>query len=238
MHRRDEHLAEDMLRFARRRFGEGWLPNAMEAFFEDMAGESEDLQLFVPWAVHHWPTEGRPVREWFLEDAGVRLEGAERKWLEAQRTAVVSVWEVREVYEGEGLGVKDLLRGDECFVREVLGSMQLGARDAVLGRVVEYLGLSVFCGLHPVPLPSMWAAEVVRVARTGLKVRGRKPVPHEKLMDPEATLNLVHAWQDAELEWEEELEAAECALTLAATFLRDGERAELIAVRSEPRLWE
>ncbi|MFP2930147.1 hypothetical protein ACLESO_34120 [Pyxidicoccus sp. 3LG] len=148
------------------------------------------------------------MREWFLEERGAKLAEAERAWLQAQRTVVVSVWEVREVRAGEGLVVKDLLRGDERFVQEVRGSGMLRAREAVLARVVDHAGLSVFCGLYPRLLPPFWAAEVVRVARKGLKVRGRKPVPHEKLMDPGATLELIHAWQDAELAWEEEREAA------------------------------
>jgi hypothetical protein len=210
-----------MLRYARRRFGTEWLRGAMEAFFEDLEVEPEDSQLFLPWAVHHWPVEGRPVREWFLEERGERLDAAARGWLEAQRSVVVSVWEVREVRKGKGVEVKDLLRGEERFVREVRGSRELRVRHAVLGRVVDHGGVSVFCGLYPVPLPPFWAAEVVLTARRGLKVRGKKPVPHEKLADPGTALNLLHAWQDAELAWEEDLAfAEELPLTLMNT---DGE---------------
>ena len=114
--------------------------------------------------------------------------------------------------------MKDLLCGDERFVREVLGSLQVWKGEAVLARVVDHLGLSVFCGLHPVRLPLRWARKVVRAARRGLTVRGRKPVPHERLMDPEATLNLVHAWQDAEDLEQEEL----YLLEMASTLLEDG----------------
>jgi hypothetical protein len=218
VHRRDERLVGDMLRYARRRFGTEWLRGAMEVFFEDLEVEPEDSQLFAPWAVHHWPVEGRPVREWFLEERGARLDAAARGWLEAQRSVVVSVWEVREVREGEGLGVRDLLRGEARFVREVRASRHLRVRHGVMGRVVDHDGGSVFCGLYPVPLPPYWAAEVVLAARRGLKVRGKGPVPHAKLADPEATLNLLHAWQDAELAWEEDLAfAEELPLTLMNT---------------------
>jgi hypothetical protein len=210
-----------MFRFARRRFGMEWVRQVMELFFEDLEVEPEDSQLFMPWAVHHWPVQGLPVREWFLAERGARLDAASREWLEAQRPVVVSVWEVREVREGEGVRVKDLLRGEERFVRELRGSFQLRVRHAVLGRVVDHAGVSVFCGLYPVPLPPAWASDVVLAARHGLKVRGGKPVPHEKLADPVTVLNLLHAWQDAELAWEEDVACAEeQPLTLMNT---DGE---------------
>lgn len=220
IHRDPEQLAGELLRYARQRFGEAWLREAIEAFFELLEVEPEDSQLFVPWLVHHWPVEGRPVREWFLEERGATLAPGERERLEAQRSVVVSVWEVRRVHEGVGVAVRDLLRGEERFVREVLGSLQLEPGDAVLGRVVEHAGRSEFCGLYPMALPPRWAAEVVREARRVLKARGRKPVPHAKLEDPDATLCLVHAWQDAELGWMEDLALAEGPPTL---LNRDGE---------------
>ena len=72
------------------------------------------------------------------------------------------VWEARQVYEGEGLMVKDLLRGEERFVHEVKGSRTVKFREALLGRVVDHEGLSVFCGVFPRTLPPREADLVAR----------------------------------------------------------------------------
>ncbi|HEX8434430.1 hypothetical protein, partial [Archangium sp.] len=170
-----------MGRYADRRFGRGWLLEAAEAFYDDPGFEFEppDMQLLMPWAMHHWEWDGRPVREWFLEERGAKLTEAERAWLLAQRPVVLTVWEVREVNKGVGLRVRDLLGGEERFVHEVRGSRQLCPRDAVLGRMVEHEGLAVFCGMYPHPLPPIEADAVVRVARRVLRVRGERPVPRE-----------------------------------------------------------
>ncbi|MFL5359010.1 YecA family protein [Archangium sp.] len=202
LHEADEGLVTALVRYANARFGRGWRREAAEAFFEDpdFVLEGPDMQLFMPWAVHHWEVEGRPVREWFLEEKGAKLSEAERAWLLAQRPVVLTVWEVVEVQEGVGLRVRDLLGGGEHFVHEVLGSRQLRPRHAVLGRMVEHEGLAVFCGMHPHPLPPTEADEVVRIARKALRVRGDRLVPREWLAQEETTLGLVHVWEDA-LDW-------------------------------------
>lgn len=202
LHELDEGLVETVVRYANKRFGLGWLREAADVFFEDpdFVPEYPDTQLFMPWAVHHWELEGRPAREWFLEERGARLKEAERTWLLAQRPVVLTIWEVLEVREGVGLRVKDLLGGGEHFVHEVRGSRQLLPRHAMLGRLVEHEGLAVFCGMDPQPLPPTEADEVVRVARKVLRVRGDRPVPREKLALEDTTLGLVHCWHDA-VEW-------------------------------------
>jgi hypothetical protein len=205
LHTQDERLVVKMLRYANGRFGRDWMREAAEAFYDDLAFEVEapDTQLLMPWAVHHWELGGRPVREWFLEEKGAKLPEAERAWLLAQRPVVLSVWEVLEVQRGVGVRVRDLLGGEERFVHEVLGSRQLRPRDAVLGRMVEYEGLAVFCGMYPHPLPPVEADAVVRVARRVLRVRGDHPVSREKLALEDTSLGLIHLWRD-ELDFLEE----------------------------------
>jgi hypothetical protein len=202
LHELDERLVKAMVRYANARFGRGWRSEAAEAFFEDpdFVLDGPDMMLFIPWAVHHWEVEGRPVREWFLEERGAKLSEAERAWLVAQRSAVLTFWEMLEVRPGVGVRVRDLLGGGEHFVHEVLGSQLLRPRDAVLGRMVEHEGLAVFCGMHPHPLPPREADEVVRIARKALRVRGDRSIPREWLAQEETTLGLVHVWEDA-LDW-------------------------------------
>ncbi len=199
LHERDEALVQQLVRYASGRFGWDWLREAAEAFFEQpgFLPEYPQTQLFMPWAVHHWEVEGRPVREWFLEEKGTVLSEAERRWLLSQRPVVVTVWEVLEVRKGVGLRVKDLLGGEEHFVYEVRGSQQLRPRHAVLGRVVEHEGLAVFCGIDPQPLPPLDADEVVRVARKLLGVRGNRLVPREMLASEDTSLGLVLLWHEA-----------------------------------------
>ncbi|MFY0527414.1 SEC-C metal-binding domain-containing protein [Archangium gephyra] len=198
LHERDETLVRKMVRYASGRFGGDWLGEAAEAFFEEpgFLPEYPQTQLFMPWAVHHWEVEGRPVREWFLEEKGAALPEAERAWLLSQRPVVLTVWEVLEVQEGVGLRVKDLLGGEEHFVHEVRGSRQLRPRHAMLGRVVEHEGLAVFCGMDPQPLPPREADEVVHSARKVLGVRGTRPVPRELLASEDTSLGLVLLWHE------------------------------------------
>jgi hypothetical protein len=196
----DERVVRPVVRHANLRFGQDWLREAAEAFFDDpdCMPESPDMQLFMPWAVHHWDMEGRSAREWFLEERGARLAEGERAWLLAQRAVILTVWEVLEVREEVGLRVKDLLGGGgERFVHEVLGSRQLRPRQAVLGRMVEHEGLAVFCGMDPQPLPPLETDEVVRWVRKALRVEGNHPVPREKLALGDPALELVHLWHDA-----------------------------------------
>jgi hypothetical protein len=199
----DERLVGQMMELANRRFGREWLVEPMQAYFLLRPFEREDLQLFMPWVMNHWRVEGRPMREWFLEERGDRLTEAEHDWLLSQVGVLVSVWEVREVREGEGLGVKDLLTGEERFVHEVKGSRMVNVRDAMLGRVVDHEGLSVFCGVYPRTLPPREADEVVRVARRVLKVRGEW-VPRQKLASEGVDLGLIHVWMEAVLELEQQ----------------------------------
>lgn len=202
VHELDERVVEAIRRYADRRFGRGWLREAAEVFYDDPDFEfgPMDAQILVPWAVYHWPLEGRPLRAWFLEERGTKLTEAERAWLLAQRQVVLTVWEVLEVRAGEGLRVKDLLGSEEHFVHEVTASRVLRPREAVLGRVVPHEGTAVFCGLYPRPLRPREADEIVQAMRKRLRVRGGGPVPREKLALVEMELELIDAWRET-AEW-------------------------------------
>ncbi|HEX8704177.1 MAG TPA: SEC-C domain-containing protein [Myxococcaceae bacterium] len=204
IHRRDERLVKRMVTFATERFGREWLLEPMEAYFLLRQLEQDDLQLFMPWVTNHWRVQGRPVREWFLEECGDKLTEAEHDWLLAQAGTVLSVWEVLQVYEGEGVRVKDLLCGEERIVHEVKGSRTVTFREAMLARVVDHEGLSVFCGVYPRTLPPREADAVVRAVRGELRVRGGGLVPREKLAAEGADLGLIHLWTEAVLELEKE----------------------------------
>jgi hypothetical protein len=191
IHAVDERLVQRMARFATARFGGGWLREARRPFADAEAA----VQLFLPWAVYHLPMDGRPVVDWFLAEEGRRLSSEERSWLQAQRSAWLSVWEVLDVAPGSGLEVRDLLTGVERRVAELSGSRVLVARDAVLGRVVDHDRVSVFAGVHPRPLAPEDAAEVVRAVRG--RVRRRRGIPVERLREPAVERYLIARWEDA-----------------------------------------
>jgi hypothetical protein len=190
IHAIDERLVLDMMRYARRRFGDA-VPRAAK----DFRDPESTMQLFCPWAVYGFHVEGRPIVAWYLAERGRHLPAAARDWLTAQQQAWLSVWEVLAVDPGTGITVKDLLSGEERQVHEVSGSRTLARRDAVLARVVEHAGDSVFCGSHPRPLSPAAAATVVRRLRTTLRTKG--PVPVERLRDETIGRSLIARWEAA-----------------------------------------
>jgi hypothetical protein len=190
IHTIDEQLVLDMMRYARRRFGD-----VMSGAAKDFRDPSAAMQLFCPWAVYGFCVAGRPIVAWYLADRGRYLVPAVREWLAAQERAWLSVWEVRTVDPGSGITATDLLSGEERQVHEVNGSRTLVPRDAVLARVVEHAGEAVFCGSHPRPLPPSAVVTIVRRVRTALHVRGRVPVA--RLREEVTGRTLITCWEAA-----------------------------------------
>lgn len=197
IHALDRRLAEQMLRYAKRRFGEEELSRATEDF--DDAEES--AQLFVPWFLHHFQVQGRPVADWFLDERGKYVTAAERSWLEAQARTWLGVWEVRAVEPGRSMILEDLLSGERREVREASASRLLVARDAVLGRVTDHGGEAVITGTHPRALPPLEAAEVVRRVRSRLRLK--RAVPIERLRPEGLGRYLIERWEETVEELEE-----------------------------------
>jgi hypothetical protein len=189
-HDLDGRMVAELSRFADRRFGRAWW-----RFEKDFVDTVETLQLAVPWSVYGYPVRGATVLEWYLEEEGRGLARAERAWLDAQKAAWLSVWEVTDVERGTGLTLRDLLSGETRRVREVSGSENIVARDAVLARVVDHEDVSLLCGVHPQPLPPFDAAEVVRRARG--RLRRKRAVPVERLRDGAFGRYLIRRWEEA-----------------------------------------
>ena len=170
-HELDNRLVESIHRYAMGRFGEAWR-SAVTDIGEMLGEEPAALQLLLPWTAYTLEMDGRPVPAWLVEERGRHLAPAERVWLEVQRDAWLSVWEVIECEPGVGVVVRDLLSGETRRVTEVSGSRSMVRRDAVLGRVVVQGDVSVFCGMFPRVLPPDAAAAVVARARRRLRSKG------------------------------------------------------------------
>jgi len=116
-------------------------------------------------------------------------------WLAAQRRAWMSVWEITHVEPGRSVTVKDLLTDERRQVTEVRGSDILVPRDAVLCRVVDHAGASLFRGLHPRPLLPREADEVIRRMRT--KARRKGTIPIERLREETLSRHFISCWEEA-----------------------------------------
>lgn len=199
----DRELDERLLRFAKKRFGSQWMAQAAAAYLggpDEKLGEGE-LQLAVPWSLHHFAsgpghsTVARSLRD----EQGSKLSSDLRDLLDAQLDAWVSLWDVQRVRPGEGMELKDLLTGHECFVHEQLATRTIVERDVLLGRVVTCNDISFLGGLYPRVLPPMAAAPVVAAMRKLLRVRTR-PVAKDKLRDADLSTTMIGLWA-REVEW-------------------------------------
>ena len=189
-HALDERLVIRLCRFAQREFGKGW-----EDHEDDFADADEAVQLARPWSVYCYEVDGRTVVDAYLDARGRRCSREERRWLDAQRAAWLSVWEVEAVDPGKTLTLHDLLSGERRTVRETSGSKTVVTRHALLGRVVDHDGVALLCGVHQRPLPPVEAAEVIRRARN--RLRRRRAVPVERLRGAAFGRNLIRYWEEA-----------------------------------------
>lgn len=192
LHRLDHLVSHDLLAFARKRFGAGWMEEATSAW----GGLPEDPQLFGPWLLYHYRgLAGMTAVAAYLTRGG-RVDARERAFLEAQSRTWISVWEIIDVRRGTGLAVRDLLTGEERTLHERKGSESLVARDAVLGRVLDHDGVSVFCGIHHRPLGPREAAAVVAEFRRVERPADGRMFRTEELRSEETTLLLLTAWEE------------------------------------------
>lgn len=194
----DRGLVAPLMRFARLRFGPDWLESALREYAgSEETIEQVEMQLAVPWALFHYSIaeDGLPVARLFGDEQGRRLSPEIRALLDAQLQSWLGVWEVQRVEQGVGMAVKDLLTGEERFVHEISGSRGLGARDALLGRVVDFGGASFLGGVHPQPLPPRDTDIAVREVRRACRVRTR-PVRVEKLREIAVQQLTIDVWRD------------------------------------------
>ncbi|MYN67405.1 MAG: DUF2384 domain-containing protein [Acidobacteria bacterium] len=190
IHESDERLVARLTRFAMREFGAAWA-----SFREDFRSLREAVPLAAPWSVYNFEVDGRTAVEAYLERHGHRCTADERAWLNAQRAAWLSVWEVVAVDPGKTVKLRDLLSDVQRTVQEKRGSRTLVPRDTILARVVDHEGISLLCGMHPRPLSPVGAAEVVRY--TGRRLQRRGTVPIDRLRDPAVGSYLIRHWEDA-----------------------------------------
>lgn len=198
LHDRDGYWAAVLAQYALERFGAKF-----ERCQDDFLAWREAVQLFAPWSVYGFPIKGRPAVDWFLEERGESVPAAERAWLEAQRAAWLSLWEVTAVVPGKRLTLRDLLTGQTREVLESEGSKMLVLHDVLLARIVDFQRISLLCGSHPRVLPPRFAAAALRQAQA--KLRRKSAVPPERLHDGKVGRRLIRLWEDCVVEYDEAL---------------------------------
>ena len=201
LHDLDNRFVARVAQWALDRFKEDLdLDDLEHAFPAIAAGGGE---FFVPWLVYHHQLDGLPPFEWYARENDSLLSRRERDWIEAQRRAWMSVWEVRESVPGKSMVLADLLTGEQRLVQEATASRGLAARDAILTRVVDLGADSILVGTHTWPLPPLEAANVVDVVRRDL--RRKLPLPVELLRNAGAIFVLTGRWHQAVFERNERL---------------------------------
>ncbi len=195
-HELDGLLVAGIRAFAEERFDGAW-HTALRSIDRALGPIELAASIAVPWSAYGVSLDGRPVVDWFVEAMGGVLSPNELAWLSAQQKGWLGIWEVLSVEPGVGMSVRDLLTGEARQVLERSGSRSLVARDAVLGRVVDYAGVSVFCGMHPRILAPEAAAGVIKTIRRRARVKAGSRVFAETLRGDKLGLAMLREWTRA-----------------------------------------
>jgi len=190
-HALDARLVSRLMQFASRKFGDGW-----RRFEDDFDDARDSIHLAYPWSVYGFKVAGTTVADAYVESRGHHLAEEERRWLEAQRAAWLSIWEVKSVEPGRSLTLHDALSGERRNVLESRASRSLAVHHALLARVVDYAGFSLLAGAHATPLPPLEAAHVMDRARAHLR-RKRAAIPPERLRKAAFGRSLIRYWEEA-----------------------------------------
>lgn len=148
-------LIKKILDFAKRRFNSR-LDDAFDYYWSDFDPEEKLDDGIIPFAMinyHEWLTydwipdieDGRTVIEHFLEKSK-RLTPAELRVLNVMKNALISLYEVQEVFPEKGLLLKDLLMGGEYDVKETAATRSLRRWDIFATRLLYLDGKYIMSG--------------------------------------------------------------------------------------------
>jgi hypothetical protein len=196
----DRELGDQLLRFARTRFGRDWFLDVSDLYtgIEDGQVMDIEMQIAIPWMLHFAPHDpgGISVSAHWLRERGSRVTEDQNLVLNAYANAWVSIWEVQEVRRGTGTRLRDILTNEERLVYDVSSAETLRRFDSALAIVLDCGNVSFFGGVHGSPLPPNEASNVVSQAKRWCRVRTR-PVAKHRLRDPGLQLDLIAMWNDA-----------------------------------------
>lgn len=129
---------------------------------------------------------GEDDRESWLEaflSTDPPLTAAGRRWLEAQRDAWIGLWEILEVWPGQGIRVRCRLTGETRDVTEYTIGPEIEPHTHLVGRAVAFDEMVLMCGVHRRMLPKASADVLLDTLRDELHTIAR--LPRRRLLRPE-----------------------------------------------------
>ncbi len=154
-------LLEDILAFVKKNLRHT-VADAYDYFWDDFDPEEyldpptfdlANINMWE-WFIHDWrPDEGdKTLIELYMEGTGT-LGPEERDLLHRMNDAVISLYEVQDVFPGQGMVLKDLLLGGEHHVREKTATSSLRQWDILATRLIRLDGGIVMSGgIYPYPI--------------------------------------------------------------------------------------
>ena len=184
----NERLNKNLLKCARRTFGEESIGVAIRKFFlwadpEDEAAEDamERISpLFWPWFLFNWEydsfdedqelpgPEEETIAEVYAEQRGDRLNPMERLLIDSVNRKPYSFWEVLSVDKGKQMTLGDVLTGARLTVIERLGSQNTKPGDLLYGRAVSVGGEGMLFGVAAFIMPPSCKPAIIEL-RTRLR---------------------------------------------------------------------
>ncbi len=186
-HELNQRLPTQLLRFVKETYGVEIVRRAWRDFIVDRQDEfdpdSSQLPIFMPWFYYEWrpmldaqsldAVADLPVAAAYLKRRGRYIEPLAARYVEAGLRAAMSFFEVLEVEQGESIGLRDVLTGDEVVVTEKTASKTARPGDIFLARVTRLDGLAVLDGCAPIVFPPLEKGHVIDLRNQLLKGKGR-----------------------------------------------------------------
>ena len=106
--------------------------------------QSDDFSVprFMDWFIYDYRLKeyGKSLIDLFYEEERHSLEGLEGEVLEGSLGTFMGLYEVTRVEEGRGVGLREVVTGEEYFANDVTGSRNLVKWDVVVVRVTGVKG--------------------------------------------------------------------------------------------------
>jgi SEC-C motif len=171
-----DRLSDEMLKFARQRFGDR-IDEAWQDFNEDdfpglMDKFPGEEQIFFPYLFYDWDPDRprlrrgpRPkpgiIARGFLQERARRLADLERAILEQGLSQPTSFYEVMRCDRGHGMRLRDVLIGGEVEVEEHAGSQCVQQGDMVYAQLCRLPDVTTMGRMAPTAIPPRRKADVV-----------------------------------------------------------------------------
>ncbi len=155
-------LVQDLLRFFKKRY-QNSLGDALSMFWDEFNPEKhlDDRTIgladinFWEWIVHDYVIDeknDKTLIDLYMEN-NRNLSLDEHRILTMMKNAVISLYEVQEVFPEKGLLLKDLILGGEFDVREKAATRSLRKWDIFAARLLNVDGVHIMSGsVYPYPI--------------------------------------------------------------------------------------